>query len=97
MVLSKTKGAPTPQVAASEISKDQKLMVARDMLVRLGMLQLGDNQATVTSQGEEVMRNQNLIDDSGALTPEGETYAGGGQASAQPKKLIPSLNKQPTE
>lgn len=95
-VLSKTVAAATPQVAASEISKDQHLLTSRDMLVKLGLLTVQDNQAEVTPQGIEIMRNQNLLDDAGNLTPEGEKYAHG--ETQHPKEsLIQSLNKTITE
>lgn len=87
----KAKAAPTPQVAATEISRGQNLLAARDMLVRLGLLSVGDNEAFVTPQGEEIMRNQNLIDETGELTPEGQKYAGVGVVHKE--SLIQSLNK----
>ena len=86
-VLCKIKAAATPQVAASEISRDQHLLAARDMLQRLGMISIADNQAMVTDAGEELMRNQNLIDESGELTDEGRNYAHGGtQPPPQPQR-----------
>jgi hypothetical protein len=74
-VLTQIKAAPTPQVAAAEISKGTNLLAARDMLIRLGLVELRDNEAYITPAGEEIMRNQNLADESGNLTPEGEKYA----------------------
>ncbi len=102
IVLSKTKAAATPQVAASEISKDRHLVTARNMLVRLGLLALGDNKAIVTQQGEEVMKAQNLIDETGSLTPEGQKHASGDekpQAQQQNpmESLLQTINKSITQ
>lgn len=90
-VLCKTKAAPTPQVAAREISRGQNLLAARDMLVRLGLLTVEDNEANVTAEGEEVMRNQNLLDENGELTPEGAKLAGVGEVRAE--SVLQSLVK----
>lgn len=74
-VLTKIKSAATPEVAATEISKGNHLVTARDMLIKLNMITVDDNKAEITSQGEQIMKNQNLVDDMGELTDEGQKYA----------------------
>lgn len=96
-VLTIIKASPTPEVAAAEISTGSNLLAARDMLVKLGLISIEDNQARVTDKGEEIMKNQNLVDETGNLTPEGEKYAYDGSAKKeqpqpQTEGLLRSIN-----
>ncbi len=91
-VLTVIKASATPQVAASEISKGQNLLAARDMLVRLGLVKLENNGAFLTPEGEELLQNQNLTDESGSLTPDGEKYAFP-EGKPQTESLLQSLNR----
>ncbi len=83
-VLTKIKSAPTPEVAATEISKGNHLLTARDMLVKLNLITVDNNKAEITSQGEDVMKNQNLVDDMGELTDEGQKHAYGDKKKPAP-------------
>lgn len=91
-VLTKIIAAATPQLAATEVSKGRQLVAARDMLIKLGLIKIDDNKAEVTDLGKEVMTNQNLIDNMGSLTPEGEKIAFGDKP--QTESLIRSINQQ---
>lgn len=78
-VLVIVKSAQTPQVAFEELRKqaaeDQSNMnSARDMLQKLGLLQVGEGDLSVTPQGEKVMQDEYLIDESGELTAEAQKY-----------------------
>lgn len=77
-VMTKIIAAPTPEVAAMEISRGQNLVAARDILARLGMIDYDDhdNTASVTDTGLETLKHENLVDDSGQLTPDGQQIAG---------------------
>lgn len=80
-VLAKVHAAPTPQVAWEEISGaaaivDDNLAAARDVLGNLGLMVVGDGTLEVTPNGEEVMKDENLIDDMGELTEQGQELAG---------------------
>lgn len=71
--------AQTPQVAFEELRKqaaeDQgNINTARDMLEKLGLLEVGQDQVTVTPQGEQVMQDEYLIDEMGELTEEAQKY-----------------------
>lgn len=90
-VLAKIIAAPTPEVAASEISQGRALVTARDMLAKLGLITIEDNKASVTDLGEEIMRNQNIIDDARQLTPDGEKLAYDKKQTQE--SLISSFNK----
>lgn len=74
-VLAKIAAAPTPAVAAQEISKDANLVAARNMLMKLGMITLGDGQAALSDKGTQVATEENIIDQSGQLTQQGQQLA----------------------
>ena len=76
-VLTKTLSAPTEKVAGEEISKNPKLVTARDMLTQYGLLDYDKStgKAKVTDKGLEIMKEENLIDEMDELTPEGEKFA----------------------
>lgn len=94
-VLAKIKAAATPKTAAADISKTSNLAAARDMLERLGMIELNDDGATLTDDGEQVLLDQNLADESGQLTPEGEKAAFGDKPEGQMESfsLLRNLNE----
>lgn len=80
-VLAKTKAAPTPQVAFEEIAGkperiDDNFASARDALVDLGLLTQGEGALEVTDEGLEVMKDENIVDDMGNFTEEGDELVG---------------------
>lgn len=88
-VLAITKAAPTPQVAFEELRKQpqdeqRNIVGARDMLQKLGLLDVTDATIEVTEKGEQVMADEYLIDETGELTSEAQKYlsdASGNQAA----------------
>lgn len=74
-VLAKIAAAPTPTVAASEISSDANMVSARNMLMKLGMISFSNNEAALTDKGTEVATDENIIDQSGQLTQAGQKLA----------------------
>lgn len=59
-------------------TRDDKNIVAnRKYLAKLGLLTLDDNTDSVkiTERGIKALQQENLIDDMGSLTPQGEIYA----------------------
>ena len=77
-VLAKIKAAATPKTAAADISKTSNLTAARDMLEKMGLITISQEEgAVVTDEGEQVMIDQNLVDESGELTDEGNKAAFG--------------------
>lgn len=74
-VLAKILASPTATVAANEMIGSQNMIAARDMLMKLGLITVSNGDASVTDRGVRVATEENLIDDSGALTPEGKAYA----------------------
>jgi len=65
----------TPLTAYSSISNDKNVVANRDVLVKLGMVQVGENEAAITEKGKDAMRNEGLTNDTGNLTDLGEQYA----------------------
>lgn len=75
-VIAKIVAAPTPKVAAEEISNGVNLIQARDTLVDLKLItQSLEDTAELTDTGTKVAQDENIIDVSGQLTPDGEKFA----------------------
>lgn len=74
-VIAKILAAPTPSVAGEEISGDQNLIAARNQLTRIGAIQVLGDEATLTDVGERLAREDNITDESGELTPDGQELA----------------------
>lgn len=89
MVLVKTKSAPTEKVAYEEISYGQKTVAARDQLVDLELIEIEDGRARLTQSGEQLMKDESLLDDTGEITPEAQQYI---DMKAESLSLIKSVN-----
>lgn len=74
-VLTKIAVATTPKVAAQQISKGRKMVEARDLLIKLGLIDFMPTGATLTQKGQDMLVDEGLADESGTLTPEGEKFA----------------------
>jgi hypothetical protein len=74
-VLAKIIAAPTATVAGEELSKDPNLVAARNMLMKLGMISLVNNEAALTDKGQQVAAEENICDQSGQLTQVGQQLA----------------------
>ena len=71
--------ASTPKIAADNVSVGDKMILARDSLIKLGFLTLNDNEdkATLTAKGKEFAKSEGLVDDSGELTDSGKKFIPG--------------------
>ncbi len=74
-VLAKIFASPTAKVAGSEISDNENMAGARRQLERLGAIEYVAGEASVTDKGTELAKSENIIDDAGQLTPDGEALA----------------------
>lgn len=74
-VLAKIAAAPTPTVAAEEISKNANLVAARNMLMKLGVITFADNEAALTDKGQQIAQEENVVDEGGQLTELGQKLA----------------------
>lgn len=63
----------TPQQAYDMANGSPNTVQAKDELVRMGLAQQSANQLALTQQGNDALYNNNLTDQSGQLTEEGET------------------------
>lgn len=60
-----------PARAAQEISNSQNLITARNMLMKLDVITYSIDNAALTPKGENLAREQNVVDETGNLTDEG--------------------------
>jgi hypothetical protein len=74
-VLAKIAASPTPKVAGGELTGDQNLATALDQLANLGAVEHFSGEVTMTDKGQQLAREENIVDDSGQLTPDGEQLA----------------------
>ncbi len=65
----------TPLTSYEQTSDGKNIVANRDVLIKLGMVQVGQNEAQITEKGQSALQNEALIDDTGNLTQEGEQYA----------------------
>jgi len=102
-VLCKISASPTPQVAYETLSQvpssvSDNYATARDTLEHIGLISVLEGTVEVTDKGREVMRDENLIDDTDELTELGQQLADANtekakeqppQQSASPEGMAP--------
>ena len=66
--------APTPETAYDTTTGSENVSQARNQLRSMGLVAVDDNsnRAGVTDEGQTARANNNLIDDTGQLTDEGQ-------------------------
>jgi hypothetical protein len=70
-VLAVIYNTPTPETAFYTTTGNQALVTARNILERLGMIQVGGNRAVLTPIGRDAVIANNITDTTGELTEEG--------------------------
>jgi hypothetical protein len=89
-VIAKIIAAPTPKIAAEEISDGANMIKARDVLIDLGLITVTLNdEAALTDKGQQLAQAENLADQSGNLTPDGEKFAFTDQYNTDDKDVTP--------
>jgi hypothetical protein len=73
-VLAKIVAAETPLNAYEAVSRGKNTVVARDMLTKIGLITVAENDAQITEQGKEALKKEALIDEMGELTEEGQIW-----------------------
>lgn len=73
-VLAKIVAAATPEVGYEQISNGRNFVAARDILKKLGLIDFSEGTASMTEAGNKVMKDENLMDDTGQLTSDGQSY-----------------------
>lgn len=63
-------------VPDEEISNNRNMTKARQILTKLGLLVIDEkNKYTITDKGQEVAKDENIVDDTGQLTDKGNELA----------------------
>ncbi len=104
-VLTKLVAAETPSTAYEEVTRSgPNVLQASKFLTSKGLMTVDENKAdaTITEQGQGVLRNEALIDEMGALTEEGQMWAFANSPEEAAKidhaaKGKPDAPLQPTE
>lgn len=74
-VIAKIAGAATPTVANDAVSMGTNTVAARDALIKLGLIAVNGGEVSLTDTGMQLAVAENITDESGGLTPEGQTLA----------------------
>jgi hypothetical protein len=72
------------RAAYEEATASAKLKAATKLLIDIGAIEIeNDELARLTEKGEELMKNESLLDDMGELTPEAEKHITSGATGTQ--------------
>lgn len=74
-VIAKIAGAATPTVANDAVSMGTNTVAARDALLKLGIIVVTDGEMSLTDSGIQLAVAENITDESGGLTSEGQSLA----------------------
>lgn len=64
--------SPTPESAYESINGSPSLVTSRNILERLGLISVSGIQAALTDAGQRAALANNIMDDAGNITEEGE-------------------------
>lgn len=70
-VLAILHNSPTPESAFEAINGSPTLITARNLLERLGLIQVGGNRAVLTHTGRQAVIANNIADQTGQITDDG--------------------------
>lgn len=73
-VLATIATAATPEIAFETCNGVQSLVVARNILRTLGLVKINQGQLALTDQGQNALVTNNILDETGQLTEDGEKY-----------------------
>lgn len=96
-VLAKVAGAATPTVAGDAISSGANFVSARNTLAKLGLISFANGEATLTDAGQSLARAENIVDETGRLTPQGQVMARAQQPGTAPEPEVMGAPSQPME
>jgi hypothetical protein len=101
-VLAKIVASPTKRVAGEEVSTGVQIVAARDALLKVdpSLITFIRGEAALTPIGKKVATDENIIDETGALTDTGKDLAYDKEETEPLKtesfQLLASMNKIPT-
>jgi len=75
LVMAKIKASANSNVAGEQARNSTNMASAQQTLAKLGLIAVDDSGATLTDKGIKTMADENMTDDTGALTPEGQKFA----------------------
>lgn len=86
LVLINVYASPTPEMAYDTVTGAPNIVAARNQLRSLQLIVVDDqnSRAGITDQGQVALSNNNLIDDTGEVTEEGNTLL---QSTQQEKRM----------
>ena len=92
-ILAVLHNSPTPEAAFEAINGSPALITARNLLERLGLLQVAGNKAILTPAGRQAVVTNNIADQSGQITDDGAALIDAVNASrvAEGFELLKSL------
>lgn len=91
-VIAKLAGAATPTVGNDAVSMGANTVAARDALVKLGLVTVTNGEAFLTDAGVQLATAENITDESGGLTPEGQKLASSEEINQAPDVITqPSM------
>lgn len=73
-VLAIIASSATPKIAAEDLTSNPNTKEAADLLVQLGAVSVENGEAVLTQVGDQLARDENIIDEMGGLTPNGTVY-----------------------
>ena len=99
VALTKIVAAPTEEVAYEELNNGRNIVAARDQLEKLGLISVAEGSAILTDEGKQVMKDENLMDETEQLTDVGQQYAAVQDPAdvAKIDKMKPPVEPQQTE
>ena len=89
-VLAKIVASPTPSVAGESISGDENMVAARNSLARLGAIESIGNEVNITAKGHQLAKDENITDETGQLTQDGNKLAYDDEDAEQPPEQQPA-------
>lgn len=75
LVMAKIKASANSNVAGEQARNSTNMAAAQQTLAKLGLIVVDSSGAALTDKGIKTMSDENLVDDSGAFTPEGQKFA----------------------
>lgn len=61
-----------PAQAANDLSTNENIVAARNILMKLNVITYSDTSANLTSQGEQLAKDYDIMDEAGELTEKGQ-------------------------
>ena len=96
-VLAKIIAAPNPKVAGEEISGDENMIAARNILMKLGVITFSAGTAELTDKGQQIAQDENIADESGELTDAGNALVYGEEGAPPQQQSTEMPPEQPGE